>query len=110
MKQLLKLTLILSALVIGSCSTDKTETFIIDEIKVYDSVAENEEIGKDLVSYDYVGIITAYLKITDKDVLKNIAWEYFIENNSQKVTFRLILNEKSKGYMQNISVIKYLIV
>jgi len=78
-----------------SCSFNTKEFFILEKINLYTDPAKNEQIGKDLMYYDYATLIKDSLKITDPIYLQNISWEDFVASDTKEVTFRLDLQNEA---------------
>jgi hypothetical protein len=77
------------------CHFYKQESFILEKINLYSDSLKNEQIGKDLMYYDYAALIKDSLKITDPSYLRNISWQDFVASDSKEVTFRLNLQNEA---------------
>ncbi len=77
------------------CSFITQESFILEKINLYSDPLKNEQIGKDLMYYDYAALIKDSLKITDPSYLRNISWQDFVTTDTKEVTFRLYLQNEA---------------
>ena len=77
------------------CSFKTKEYFILEKINLYTDPSKNEQVGRDLMYYDYAKLIKDSLKITDPAILQNIGWENFIASDTKDVTFRLNLQNEA---------------
>ena len=78
-----------------SCSFKTQEFFVLEKIDPYNDPEKNEQIGKDLMYYDYATLIKDSLKITDPSYLQNISWQDFVASDTKEVTFRLYLQNEA---------------
>lgn len=84
----------LSCLIIA-CQFNTQEVFELEKIDVYNNPKKNEQLGQDLLLYDYQKLIKDSLDIADESILKNITYQYFVRSDSKEVTFRLYLKNKA---------------
>lgn len=77
------------------CSFKTKEFFILENINLYTDPSKNEQVGRDLMYYDYPKLIKDSLKITDPTILQNISWEDFVASDTKEVTFRLDLQDEA---------------
>lgn len=81
--------------IFSKCSLNTQELIILENINLFNDPAKNEQIGKDLMYYDYAALIKDSLKITDPTYLQNIQWEYFVTSDTKEVTFKLNLENEA---------------
>lgn len=96
------LCLLVLTTIVLSCSIVDQEFFIIGEINVFNNFQENEQLAKDLVSYDYYDMLNQKLEIDNYNVLSNITYQYFIKEDTKEITFRLTLNNEAKDMKDKI--------
>lgn len=77
------------------CQFNTQEFFVLEKIDVYDNPEKNEQLGKDLLLYDYQKLIKDSTNITDESIFKNITYEYFVQSDNNEVTFRLYLKNSA---------------
>ena len=84
-----------------SCSTNVIDYEIIKVIDHYEENEKNIQLGKDLLYYNYMpGLAKLIDGFNDEDA-KNIRWEYFIQESSKQVSFRVKLNVKNLTVLNN---------
>lgn len=93
-KYLFFFTTVLICIFIG-CGFKTQEFFILEKINLYNDPFKNEQIGEDLMYYDYAALIKDSLKITDPSYLRNISWQNFVTSDTKEVTFRLYLQNNA---------------
>lgn len=78
-----------------ACHFYKQEFFVLEKINLYSDSLKNEQIGKDLLYYDYAALMKDSLKITDPAYLRNINWQDFLTSDTKEITFRLRLQNEA---------------
>ncbi len=96
-RYIILIVFLISAFFVVGCRFNNQEFFIISKIDIYDNSKKNEQLGRDLILYDYSNLIIQKLKIKDQVILNNITWQYFVQSDTKDVTFRLILNNEAKA-------------
>lgn len=93
------------------CHFYKQEFFILEKINLYNDSSKNEQIGKDLMYYDYTALIKDSLKITDPAYLQNIGWQEFLTSDTKEITFRLRLqNEALENKKELIALFDHFVI
>jgi len=88
-------TIVFATYFLASCSFNKKEVVIIKVLDQFKSQQENEQLGSDLVYYDYPVCLKQAMPDITQVELKNITWEYFIQDNNKQISFRLILSNEA---------------
>ena len=76
----------------GSLNVNFKEINIIETLNQFDSQAENEQLGKDLLSYNFGAELRLFKPEISLKQLQGIKPQYFIQEESKEVSFRLILS------------------
>jgi hypothetical protein len=101
MKRLL--TYIISSLILISCSVNQKEIFVIRTLDQFDTQEENEQLGIDLLNYKFPVFMQKEFPEFTQDIFNNITWQYFIQDNNKKVSFRLILSNDALKHKEKIT-------
>lgn len=97
------LVILICSLIGTSCTFNKKEIIIIKTLNQFDTQDENEQLGIDLLNYRFSYFLQQEFPYFTQETLKNISWQYFIQENNKEVSFRLILNNDAIKYKDKIT-------
>ncbi len=89
-----KILILLVVLVITSCAVNKKEIIVIKTLDQFETQEENERLAVDILNYMFPAFFQQeFPNFTQRD-LKNITWQYFVQEHDKQVSFRLILSNE----------------
>jgi hypothetical protein len=97
------LLFLMFGMILTSCSLNKKEVIILKTLDQFDTQEENERLGVDLLNYMYPLFLQQEYPDLSQTDLKNITWQYFIQENNKQVSFRLILSNEALSKKDKIT-------
>ncbi|MES2515922.1 MAG: hypothetical protein V4580_17340 [Bacteroidota bacterium] len=99
MKTLLTVTIYM--LLLTSCFDNTVnETTILAKVDAFTTPAENEELGRDIISYNYSEKLKKQFPDLD---LRNVTLQYFRQSSNDEVTIRLIITNTALVYSKELT-------
>lgn len=93
---------ILIVLLISSCTINHKDIIVIEMLDRFDNQEENEQLGMDLLFYNYGDFIRSEFPEFSQEVLNNINYQYFIQSDNKQLDFRLIVSNDALPFKDKI--------
>ena len=97
------LNLLIIGLILTSCSVNQKEVIILKTLDQFETQEENEQLGIDLLNYKFPVFLLNEFPDFTQVILKNITWQYFIQESNKQVSFRLILSNEALKHKDKIT-------
>ncbi len=95
--------LIWGGLILSSCSINHSKTIPIAILDQFDTQEQNEQLGMDLLNYAYPVYLQQEFPDFTQRVLRNITWQYFVQEDNKQGSFRLILSNAAVEHEDKIA-------